>query len=405
MNPDELDVYDDDGEDQQNEELKRLQEITEIADYSDEEEIEEEIKPMTASSLVNANQTVEVDAYDHLSDVQNWSWNLSHQDRLIAAAKLIRLVCNLCKRLNKIITENDLHTARKTFAEAGAQSFRSARIVGSTVVGASRRLEALRSAGPFAVVIEEACEVIEPTLMSVLAVNTLRKLEMIGDHRQLPAFVQQCWFNFETTIPSIKTSLFERLISGSVKSSHNRSSHNNTANAAAAAILPHTVLDEQRRMRSSIADITRPDYTDLVQILDHKHTARQCIGDVVIRSCVDKKQATNTAVHRKGWADKGRSVPGISENVYFWNLLNNSESRPVAGLSACNQTEAEAVACLTKWLLICGCPPASISIITPYKGQKNTIIAALKKKECLPPYRPDKPPQRGTTLTISTVDK
>ena len=407
MNPDEMDVYYDEEEDQQNDELKRLQEITEIADYSDEEEIEEEIKQTPVSLLVNDNKTVQLaDEDDHLSDLKNWSWSLSHQDRLIAAAKLIRQACNLCKRLNKIITETDLHTARKTFAEAGAQSFRSARIVGSTVVGASRRLEALRSAGPFAVVIEEACEVIEPTLMSVLAVNTLRKLEMIGDHRQLPAFVQQCWFNFETTIPSIKTSLFERLISGSVKTSHNRNNHRNAANAAAsAAILPHTILDEQRRMRCSIADITRPDYTDLVQILDHKNTARQCIGDVVIRSCVDKKQVSNTAAHRKLWLGKGRSVPGLSENIYFWDLLNNAESRPVAGLSACNQGEAEAVASLTKWLLICGCPPASISIITPYKGQKSAIIAALKKKDCLPPYRPDKPPPRGTTLTISTVDR
>ena len=114
----------------------------------------------------------------------------------------------------------------------------------------------MRSAGPFAVVIEEACEVIEPTLMSVLAVNTLRKLEMIGDHRQLPAFVQQCWFHFETTIPSIKTSLFERLIIGSVKSPHNRdgATRSSNHNAEAAAILPHTVLDEQRRMRSSIAE-------------------------------------------------------------------------------------------------------------------------------------------------------
>lgn len=321
--------------------------------------------------------------------------------------KLIRLVCHLCKRLNKIITDNDLHTARKQFAEAGAHAFRNARIVGSTVVGASRRLDALRSAGPFAVVIEEACEVIEPTLMSVLAVNTLRKLEMIGDHRHLPAFAQQCWFNFETTIPSIKTSLFERLIIGSVKSPHNRdgATRSSNHNAEAAAILPHTVLDEQRRMRSSIADITRPDYTDLVQIVDHKHTATQCVGDVVIRSCVDRKQVNNTLVHRELWPDKGRSVPALAANIYFWDLLNNTESRPVAGLSACNQGEAEAVASFTKWLLMCGYPPASISIITPYMGQKIAIMAALKKKDCLLPYRPDKPPPRGTTLTVSTVDR
>jgi hypothetical protein len=67
--------------------------------------------------------------------------------------------------------------------------------------------------------------VIEPTLMSVLACNTLRKLELIGDHRQLPASMQQCWFSFEATMPSIKTSLFERLVSGTVKSSIRQQEH------------------------------------------------------------------------------------------------------------------------------------------------------------------------------------
>jgi superfamily I DNA and/or RNA helicase len=55
----------------------------------------------------------------------------------------------------------------------------------------------------------------EPTLVAVLAVESLKKLEMIGDHRQLPAFVQQTWYNLTATIPSIKISLFERLILGS----------------------------------------------------------------------------------------------------------------------------------------------------------------------------------------------
>ncbi len=337
-----------------------------------------------------------IDSNDSIN-FEDLSWNLSHKDRLLAAAKIIRILSSLIKRLNNLITENNLATARKNCAEAGAKLFRKARIIGSTVVGASRRLEALRSAEPFAVVIEEACEVIEPTLISVLAVNTLRKLEMIGDHRQLPAFVQQCWFNFETTIPSIKTSLFERLITGQVKS--------NSKRLNAGALLPHTILNEQRRMRSSIADITRPDYNDLVEILDHEHTSIQCIGDAIIRNLPNDVQVKRLKEHRKTWPDNGRLVPGLSQNIFFWDLLNNSESRPIAGLSACNQNEAEAVSSLTKWLILCGCPPASISIITPYKGQKTAITQALRKNGCLPPFRHDKTPDRGTMITISTVDR
>ena len=110
--------------------------------------------------------------------------------------------------------------------------------------------------------------------------------------------------------------------------------------------------------------------------------------------------------HRSLWPSKGRSVPGVNQNIFFWDLPNNAESRPIAGLSACNLAEAEAVASLTKWLLLCGCPPASISIITPYKGQKTAITQALRKKNCLTPFRRDQAaPPRGTTLTVSTVDR
>jgi hypothetical protein len=37
--------------------------------------------------------------------------------------------------------------------------FKNARIIGATVTGAAKRLEAIRAAEPFAVVVEEACEV------------------------------------------------------------------------------------------------------------------------------------------------------------------------------------------------------------------------------------------------------
>jgi hypothetical protein len=52
-------------------------------------------------------------------------------------------------------------------------------------------------------------------------------------------------------------------------------------------------------------------------------------------------------------------------NKYMY--IGNKESRPKAGLSACNETEANAAIELTKFLLLCGCPQSSITIITPYK--------------------------------------
>lgn len=172
-----------------------------------------------------------------------------------------------------------------------------------------------------------------------------------------------------------------------------------------AATLPYTILDEQRRMRSTIADITRPDYIDVVNICDHDSTGTQCIGDKVIQSCPDKSQVTNLKKQRACWPSQGRCVPGLAQNIFFWDLSNNAESRPIAGLSACNLAEASAVASLTKWLFLSGCPPASISIITPYKGQKLAITQELRKQNLLTPFRKDSPPPRGTTLTISTIDR
>ena len=243
--------------------------------------------------------------------------------------------------------------------------------------------------------------------MSVLAVKSLQKLELIGDHRQLPAFVQNCWFNLETTLPSIKTSLFERLISGRVQTRNRKRS----GEEVKAEPVPFAILDEQRRMRTCIADITRPDYEDVVDIQDHPHTQKQLVGDRV-RSKAEKMQLIE---HRTLWPENFRGIPGVTVPLFFWNLGDNREGRPVAGLSACNPTEASAVVSLTKWLLTCGVPASCISIITPYKGQKTEIISQLRKAKCLPGFQHARHPQGNRprkiedtvedVVTVSTVDR
>ena len=218
--------------------------------------------------------------------------------------------------------------------------------------------------------------------------------------------MQNCWFNLETSLPSIKTSLFERLISGRVQARGRR----HHLDEMTAEPVPFAILDEQRRMRSCIADITRPDYEDVVIIRDHSHTKKQLVGDRV----TDKIEKTQLIEHRKLWKEDPRSIPGVKVPIYFWNIAENREGRPVAGLSACNPTEATAVVALTKWLITCGVPATSISIITPYKGQKTEIISQLRKAKCLPGFQHHRN-QHGSrrpqvaaeenTLTVSTVDR
>ncbi|RYH14627.1 hypothetical protein EON65_33295, partial [archaeon] len=317
----------------------------------------------------------------------NWSWEMSKEHRVSKVDSFLVLLADL---LEYLIQRADAYVdvLRKERAEASSAVLKQATLIGGTVVGAAKRLIALRAAEPFAVIVEEACEVMEPTLIAVLAVDSVQKMELIGDHRQLPAFINHYWYNFEITVPKIKKSLFERLINCGEKS------------VGAESIC--TVLDVQRRMRSNISDITRQHYQDKVVIQDHEKTASQRIGDRLVK---DEKQIFNVCL--KSWSHRGMHVPGIFSNLYFWNLKNNGESRPIAGLSACNETEALAVASLTKYLQFCGVPDSSITIITPYQGQRRLLIRILRKVGCMqkPEYSATSRPTETPKLIVSTVDR
>jgi superfamily I DNA and/or RNA helicase len=211
-------------------------------------------------------------------------------------------------------------------------------------------------------------------------------LELIGDHRQLPAFVQNYWFNFEMNMPWLKRSLFERLVT------------ENNVN--------HTILDEQRRMCPAVADMTRGAYQDLVVIVDHQVTIDQKIGDK-FKQNLNANTFKHFEVHQAIWHGKGSKVPGSSKfytllynlffkylfftylilckesNIFFWDICNSQESKSSEyGASVNNKVDAEYVVALAKWFLLCGCPPSTITIITPYNGQLKCINNVMKSNKC-----------------------
>jgi hypothetical protein len=395
VHPDELDALSgDDEEEPINDGLLHLREML-GQDPSDEEE-ESDMEEEEALA-------VSIDAYseERIIEPSEWTWAMSRLERWAAVSLFLR---QAAKSMGSLRAQAAPHVtaARKRRAEAGALSFRHARIIGATVVGAARRLEAIRAAQPFAVVVEEACEVMEPTLVGVLAVGSLRKLELVGDHRQLPAFVQNCWYNLASSNPSIKTSIFERLIMGSV--GEGRDGH------PSVPPLTHTILDEQRRMRPALSDITRGEYKDLVPIVDHAQTRTQRVGDALLREKNDqlRKAQRCLQLERNLWEGQGRPMPGVALIKYFWDLPSSKEGRADAGLSAANKPEAEACADLACFLVLCGVPYGAISIITPYKGQRMTIMNALQSRKALP--RPDiknknQAPVPMSAITVSTIDK
>ena len=87
----------------------------------------------------------------------------------VAASFLLKMSSVLASLRNA--ADEHVAEARKMKNEAGALLFRKAHVVGATVVGASRRLEAIRAAEPLAVLVEEACEVMEPTLVSYYPIH------------------------------------------------------------------------------------------------------------------------------------------------------------------------------------------------------------------------------------------
>lgn len=72
-------------------------------------------------------------------------------ERWLAAGSCLRkgasLVAQLCH-----LSEGHVEDARQELSAASATALRQARVIGVTVVGAARRLEALRAAEPFAMV-------------------------------------------------------------------------------------------------------------------------------------------------------------------------------------------------------------------------------------------------------------
>lgn len=304
------------------------------------------------------------------SDPSQWGWNEAREVRFRLVADFLHFLVGQVSKL-ALLADGHIQEARNNLAEQSALALSESRIVGATVVGATRRLHALRSSEPFAMLVEEAGEVFEPTLLSVLSVRSLQKLELIGDHRQLPAFIPQCWFAFEMTLPSIKVSLFERLVENEVA--------------------PCSVLDVQRRMRSEICDLTRCEYTDVVVIQDHSSTVSQRVADRVIASTTPLPKLV---AERSLWAERGNLVPGMKHQVFFWNLESN-EGRGATGVSRCNIGEANSVAALVRWLTFCGIPSKSITVITPYKGQQRVIFRKLRQERI----------GAAAHVSVSTVDR
>ena len=86
-----------------------------------------------------------------LTRVGAWEWSMPLAERWEAAGLVLRVAARVVGSL-RAQAEGHLDEARRQRAEAAGQAFKRAHLIGATVVGATRRLEALRAAEPFAMV-------------------------------------------------------------------------------------------------------------------------------------------------------------------------------------------------------------------------------------------------------------
>jgi hypothetical protein len=344
--------------------LKHLEEIYHLQEEeSDESEVESEEGEEVIDIFVGA----ESHSYN---PPQEYSWGLNIGERLEICQGVIRQASMVYGCFEKLLTKETARR-RKVYNDekikAKARVYEGKEVIGGTIVGCISRLESIRSTNPFAIVVEEASEVLEPMLFACLTPSTV-KLEMIGDHKQLaPSLMNK--FEFEQ-INRVNVSMFERLI-----------------RAPAANKVASTILSVQRRMRTPISDLTRDFYTN-TEIVDHPIVATRRIGEA---SGVGPGSVLSSSV------GKGLIVSSIGPQIFFWSH-SGKQTKSKVGMSKRNQNESEIVTDLAQFLNLSGIPKSSIAILTPYKGQLIDIKDLMNKRKMLSYNETD-------SYRLSTVDR
>ena len=198
------------------------------------------------------------------------------------------------------------------------------KVIGMTTTAAAKNSALIRDLGCKIVIAEEAAEVQESHIVSVLPASC-QHLILIGDHQQLrpksTSYELELKYNMDI-------SLFERLIKNNVASNR---------------------LGQQHRMRPAIS--------------------------YQMQQCFYKGLENHHSVMSRP------DIPGVVKNVQFINYggqnLFEKENRDSA--IKVNEHEAKFVVMLAEYFVKNGQDPAKITILTLYLGQFYEIKALLRK--------------------------
>ena len=218
--------------------------------------------------------------------------------------------------------------------EARLQLLQQADVIGLTTTGCAMNQALLRALKPRLLVVEEAAEVLESQLIACMS-ESLSQLVLIGDHYQLKPSIQ----NYELEIHNkFNTSLFERLTN----------------------LIDPILLVEQRRMRPGISCLIRQFY-DRQGLQDHT--------SVLSRPFID----VHGHKHFQG-------ALGLQNDAFLWSHTHPEESA-TSGLSKINILEIRLCHILVAHLTSQGVSPSSITVITPYLGQRKALSATFANSD------------------------
>lgn len=199
-----------------------------------------------------------------------------------------------------------------------------AKIIGMTTTGLSKYRALISALKPKTILIEEAAEVLEGPVAAA-CVESLEHLILVGDHQQLQAHCSVRELEGEPY--HLNISMFERLVRNK---------------------LPHKTLLRQRRMN--------PDFRELIS--------------EVYPGLQDHESVVNRPSPEWG--------TGGSRSYFFKHTYHELQDEQ---MSTYNDREAAMIAKFYRHLIRNMVPPAAITVLTFYNGQRKRILRYLKDDE------------------------
>ena len=250
-------------------------------------------------------------------------WGLNEVQRLqFLYCILNEKTSSLSQELNDLLQQLESLKNRREELELTdkVEMLSQKKIIGVTITGASINHDLLHQIGPSVVIVEEAAEILEPSLLAALT-PSIEHLILIGDHKQLRPQVDtyELCKNFQFDV-----SMMERLIESG---------------------FPFKSLAKQNRMRPEFSALLHDIYPNLEDNLP--------------------------------LVSKNKPLKCIEKSMFFW-CHDHPEKKD---RTYTNAKEAERIIALVMYLLCNGVRPSDITVLAAYLGQTKLLRNMIKQEK------------------------